>query len=108
MKKILLTASSALLLMACKKDIRPATNPDDPTATFARALTAIAGAVPSFPVQTTQVSTVMLPSGDIHITLQGGVATDAAGNIYIADQAADVIRKVGVNGSYAIFAGSGT
>jgi len=107
MKKIFLTASSALLLMACKRDMTPAGNQGDPMQAFARALTATAGAVPGFPVQTTLVSTVLLPSGTIHITSQGGVATDAAGNIYIADKAADVIRKVDANGSFTIYAGNG-
>jgi sugar lactone lactonase YvrE len=107
MKKIFLSASSILLLLACKRDMVPASQQGDLTGQFARAVTATAGTVPSFPVQTAFVSTVLLQAGAINITSMGGVATDAGGNIYIADKAADVIRKVGVDGSYSIFAGNG-
>jgi uncharacterized protein (TIGR03437 family) len=48
------------------------------------------------------------PAIDARLNQPGGMALDTIGNLYIADQANNRIRRVGLNGIITTFAGTGT
>jgi trimeric autotransporter adhesin len=105
--------SSLTLFVSCQRDVLSSKQKAAASQTMdltgqAVSLAVAAGTVPSFPVETVITSTVTGQTQATHINLEAGMASDAAGNIYICDRSVGVIRKYNPgSNTLSIYAGDG-